>query len=263
MRLEGKRIIVTGGSGGIAGGTIRAYVREGAKVASVDVRDEEGERIVEEANEQAQGPGHATYHHCDMSKGDEIFRVFDEVAEDLGGLDVLAHLAARDDLRDQPEELTEKTLNEFWAININGTIISNQAAFKHFKEQKHGVIINYASDVGLAGSPIQGAYSASKGAVLAWTRAIANSNWARQYNVRANCVNPQIMSRLYQGYVDSLDPEAKAKFIEGRKVAYPIDGWPGDSDRDSAPVMVFLASEDSRFIHGQTICVNGGAMVVR
>ncbi len=263
MKLEGMKIIVTGGAGGIGGGTVRCYVKEGAKVAIVDTDDERGKALEKEANELAIGSGSAKYYHVDISKGDEIFAKFAEIVEDLGGLDVLAHLAARDDLKKQPEEWTEQEMNEYWATNINGTIITNQAAYKVFEQQDHGVIINYSSDTALNGSAIQGIYAASKGAVLSWTRTIARGSWARKHNVRANAVCPQIMTPLYQHHIDSLDEKAKAAFIESRKQSYPLYGWPGDPDKDAGPVMVFLASEDSRFVSGQIISINGASQVTR
>lgn len=262
MRLEGKKIIVTGGAGGIGGGTVRCYVKEGAKVAVVDWADERGEEIVAGANKLAQGSGKATYYHCDVSREEEVVPVFEQIIKDLGGLDVLAHLAAKDDTHKQPEDWTVEEMNTYWAVNLNGTILTNQAAYKQFAKQDYGIIINYASDTGLEGSPIQGVYATSKGGVLAWTRTIALA-WARAHNVRCNAINPQIMTPLYQGYIDSLEGEAKEKFIESRKAAYPLYGWPGDPDKDSGPLMVFLASEDSRFISGQTIAVNGGSRIVR
>lgn len=262
MRLEGTKIIVTGGAGGIGGGTVRSYVKEGALVAVVDIADERGEAVVAGANELSQGPGHATYYHCDVSRGDEVFPVFEKIVEDFGGLDVLAHLAARDDLHKRPEDWTEEEMNGYWAVNLNGTILTNQAAYRQFEKNDKGVIINYASDTGLCGSPVQGVYATSKGGVLAWTRSIADS-WARAHNVRCNSVCPQIMTPLYQGYIDSLEGEAKEKFIASRKQSYPLYGWPGDPDIDAGPVMVFLASEDSRFISGQIISINGGSQITR
>lgn len=263
MRLEGQKIIVTGGTGGIGSATVRAYVKEGAKVAIVDVNDEHGAEFESEANVLANGSGMAKYYHVDLSSVDEIFTQFQKITEDLGGLDVLAHVAARDDLKKQPEEWTESEMNAYWAININGTIATNQAAFRVFKGQNHGVIINYSSDTALSGSEIQGIYAASKGAVLSWTRTIARSDWARKHSVRANAVCPQMMTPLYQHHIDQMDEAQKAAFIESRKAAYPLYGWPGDPDRDCAPVMVFLASEDSRFVSGQIIAVNGAAQVTR
>lgn len=262
MRLENKKIIVTGGAGGIGSATVRAYVKEGAKVGVIDWRDEEGEEVCKHANELAQGPGHATYYHCDVSKRQEVFSTFEKIIADIGGLDVLAHLAAKDDAHKLPEQWTEEEMNEYWAVNLNGTIFTNQAAYKQFCENDQGVIINYASDTGLSGSSVQGIYATSKGGVLTWTRTIADA-WARAHNVRSNSVCPQIMTRLYEGYMKSLDEEGLAKFKASRKQAYPLYGWPGDADRDAAPVMVFLASEDSRWINGQIIGLNGGAQITR
>lgn len=262
MRLENYKIIVTGGAGGIGGGTVRSYVKEGAAVAVIDIRDEEGEAVVKEANELAQGPGYAKYYHCDVGNPDEVFPVFEQIIEELGGLDCLAHLAAYDSDRAKPEDYTPEMLKIFWATNIDGTIFTNQAAYKHFQKTNKGSIINYASDVGLNGSAWQAAYATSKGANLAWTRTIADV-WAREHNVRANAICPHVMTRLYKAYIDDLPDAEREVFKEQMKGFYPMTGWPGDADRDAGPLMVFLASDESMYINKQTICLSGGAGLTR
>ncbi|MFV8816967.1 SDR family NAD(P)-dependent oxidoreductase [Haliea sp. E17] len=98
--------------------------------------------------------------------------------------------------------------------------------------------------------------------VLSWTRTIAYE-WASKYNIRCNCVNPTIKTPMYQQYLDSLDAEALAQHLASEKRQVPLGGSMGDVDRDMAPVMVFLASDASRFINGQIICVNGGRNMLR
>ena len=259
MKLKGKRIIVTGGSQGIAASTVRAYVREGAIVAAVDILDEAGEKTVKEAN--AQGSGKAVYYHCDISNSDEVFNVFEKAEKEMGGLDVLAQVAGIESHK-PAEDFTTDEIDKMWAVNISGTISTNQAACKLMQKQKKGAIINFASDVGLMGMPFGAIYAASKGAVLSWTRTIAYE-WAMQYNIRCNCVNPTIKTPMFEQYLARLSPEDLEAFLATEKQRVPLSGEMGDADRDMAPVMVFLASDDSGYINGQVICVNGGRVMVR
>ncbi len=260
MQLEGKRIIVTGGASGIGAGTVRAYVREGAVVSVLDINDELGRKVVEEAN--AQGFGKATYYHCNIAKPEEVFAVFEQAGKDMGGLDVLAHVAGVESLK-KAEDYKPEDMDFVWGININGMIYTNQAACKIMKEQDgEGAIINFASDVALAGQPNGALYAASKGAVLSWTKTIAYE-WAIQYNIRCNCVNPTMKTPMYQEYLDNLEEEERAKFLAAERLKVPMRGEMGDVDRDMAPVMVFLASDASGYINGQIIPVNGGRNMLR
>ena len=259
MQLKDKRIIVTGGARGIGAGTVQAYVREGAAVAVLDVADELGQQTVQEAN--AQGEGQATYYHCDISKPEEVFDVFEKAGKEMNGLDVLAHVAAVE--RSKPAEgFTTDEMDFIWGININGTILTNQAACKLMQSQGKGAIINFASDVAMTGMPYSALYAASKGAVISWTRTIAYE-WAMKYNIRSNCVNPTIKTAMYEEWKASASPEELKAHLESNKRRYPLTGSLGEVDRDVAPVMVFLATDGSGYINGQVIAVNGGMNMVR
>lgn len=130
------------------------------------------------------------------------------------------------------------------------------------QKQSGGAIINFASDVALAGMPNSALYATSKGAVLSWTRTIAYE-WASKYNIRSNYVNPTIKTPMYEQSLASLKPEELAQHLTSEKQRVPLGGAMGEVDRDMAPVMVFLASDASRFINGQIICVNGGRNMLR
>lgn len=260
MQLTGKRIVVTGGASGIGASTVRAYVREGAKVASLDISDEAGRRVVAEANAQAQGEGQATFHRCNIAEPDDVFATFDQACRQLGGLDVLAHVAGIDRAR-PAEDWTLADMNLMWSVNLNGTILCNQAACRQFRKEGRGAIVNFASDVALAGMPNGAIYAASKGAVLSWTRTIA-MEWASKYNIRCNSVNPTMKTPMFEEYKKSLSPDALKAFLASEKARVPLGGEMGDADRDMAPVMVFLASDASHFINGQIIPVNGGRVML-
>jgi len=260
MQLKDKRIIVTGGANGIAAGTVRGYVKEGATVAVLDIQDEQGKKVVEEAN--LLGEGKATYYHCNIANQEEVNAVFKQAAVDMGGLDVLAHIAAID-RHNAAEDFTQEDMQFFWDINLNGTIFTNQAACKIMREQKgEFAIINFASDVALSGMPNSALYAATKGAVLSWTRTIAYE-WAMKYNIRCNSVNPTMKTPMYEQYVADLEPAARDTFLKAERMKVPMKGEMGDVDRDMAPVMVFLASDASSFINGQIIAVNGGRNMLR
>lgn len=260
MQLEGKRIIVTGGGSGIAAGTVKGYVKEGANVVFCDVNDEGGAKVEAEAN--ALNVGKATYIHCDISKQENVKEFFAKAMEILGGLDVLANIAGVERNK-AATDFVDEDLAFVMGVNLNGTIWTNQEAYKIFRDNKvEGSIINFASDVALAGMPNGAIYSASKGAVTSWTRSIA-MEWGMASNVRCNIVNPSIKTPMYEYWLKTADPKIVEMHLAGEKTKVPIDGMMGDVDRDMVPVMIFLASDASRFMTGQIFCVNGGRCFVR
>lgn len=263
MQLENKRIIVTGGTRGIGAGTVRAYVREGAKVVFCGTNDERGKATEAEANGQdGVTIGHATYIRCDIRSKESVDDFFAKAVEILGGLDVLAHVAGVEH-NNTAENYTKEEMDFLFSVNVYGLVYANQAAYKVFKDTGvEGAIINYASDTGMAGMRNGAIYAASKGAVLAWTRTIA-MEWGIESNVRCNCACPAIKTPMYEAWLASADPMVVEAHKAALREQFPIDGSLGDVDRDMAPVMVFLASDASRYINGQTISVNGGSVMVR
>lgn len=260
MQLENKKIIVTGGTKGIGAATVKLYVKEGAQVVFCGTNDERGKATEEAVN--AIGPGHATYFRCNIADKAAVDEFFAKAMEVLGGLDCLANVAGVE-ANNAATDYTYENTKFLMDVNVYGTIFTNQAAYKIFKETGvEGSIINYASDVALSGMPNGAMYAASKGAVLSWSRSIA-MEWGIESNVRTNCVNPTIKTAMYEEWLRTVDPAVKAMHLEGLKRRYPIDGMMGDAERDCAPIMVFLASEGSRYINGQLFCVNGGSTMTR
>ena len=252
MLLRDKRIVVTGGASGIAAATVRAYAREGATVWSLDVTDEKGRRVAAEA-----GP-RVTYRHCDIARRDETVAVIDEAAAAMGGLDVLANVAAVE--RGTPAEaIPDAEWDLVFAVNVKGTLHTNQAAFPHLQAQG-GVIINFGSGAGIRGQRGSAHYSASKAAVMAWTRTVAQE-WAT-YGIRVNSVVPAIWTPMYDEYRARMSDQERTIHDMAMQHVIPLGGKLGDPDRDAAPVMVFLASDASRFITGQAIPVDGGMVML-
>ena len=254
MQLRDKRIIVTGGASGIAAAAVKAYVREGARVISLDVNDDLGTAVINEASE---GATHApAYLHCDVADHEEVSSVFAHAIESMGGLDVLAHVAGIE--RCTPAEAIDA--DEYQAVfttNVWGTMSTNQAALQGMRDGG-GSMINFSSGAGIQGLAGRGTYAATKGAVLAWTRTIARE-WAR-LGIRVNAVAPAILTPMAEAATARLSEQEQAMEKKMLTMAIPLGGKLGNADRDMAPVMVFLASDASRFITGQTLCVDGGAV---
>jgi 2-hydroxycyclohexanecarboxyl-CoA dehydrogenase len=254
--LEGKRIIVTGGASGMGAATVRAFARAGADVASLDIADEAGTAVADAAT--VTGPGKVHYHHCDVSDRGEVVTAFADAVAGMGGLDALVHAAGLE--RNAPaEEITDDDWHLMLDVNAGGTFVTNQAAFPHLREHG-GRIVNFGSGAGVRGMPGGAHYSASKGAVLAWSRTIA-VEWAK-YGITVNAMVPAIWTPMYQAHRDRLDPQELAAHDARMAVSVPLGGKLGDPDEDFAPVLVFLVSDAARFITGQTVCVDGGHTIL-
>jgi 3-oxoacyl-[acyl-carrier protein] reductase len=258
MELQAKRIIVTGAARGMGAATVRAYVQAGAHVVAMDVSDEAGTSVAANANEA--GPGTAAYLHVDVADRHSVEAAFAEAAERLGGLDVLAHPAAIQRSSDAGDVSVEDW-DLMFAVNVRGTMLTNQFAHQHMKASGGGSIINFGSISGQRPEPMAAAYSAAKGAVHSWTRTAAGT-WGSD-NIRVNAILPAMVTPMYN--------EARARPIDEQKIAsYQVNqvgiamgGEYGDPDKDLGPVMVFFASDASWFITGQLIPVDGGQTNVR
>ena len=252
MLLPDRKIIVTGGASGIGAATVRAYAREGARVAALDVQDAPGRRVATEAGDAV------TYHHCDVSSREAVHEVFARVVAGLGGLDVLAHVAGLE--RGTPaEDIPDEEWDLVFDVNVKGTLYTNQVAFRHM-QARGGHIINFGSGAGIRGQRGSAHYSAAKAAVMGWTRTVAQE-WAR-YNITVNSVVPAIWTPMYDAHRARMSPGELNIHDLAMQHVIPLGGRLGDPDRDIAPVMVFLAGDGARFITGQAIAVDGGMIML-
>lgn len=253
--LEGKRAIVTGGASGMGAAVVRAYVAEGALVVSMDVDDDAGNAVVNGTN-----AGNAcSYLHCDVSRRVGVESAFAEAVERLGGLDVLVNAAGIEEAA-PAEEITDEAWDRVFDVNLKGTLHTNQTAFKYLKD-KGGRILNFGSGAGIHAYPGGAHYSASKGAVMSWTRTVAQE-WGR-YNIAVNAMAPVIETPMAKKYFARMSEEEFETFKAGMSQRIPLGGWFGDPDEDFAPVMVFLASDAARFLTGQTYAVDGGSVMMK
>jgi NAD(P)-dependent dehydrogenase (short-subunit alcohol dehydrogenase family) len=252
MELEGKRIIVCGAGRGMGESTLAAYVAEGADVVAMDVRPVDPDAF--------SGPGKISFVECDVTEREMVDAAFAEATTQLGGLDVLV-VTAGIDVSAPAAEIDEELLQRTLTVNLRGTILANQAAYRVMQPQGGGAIINFGSDSGLVPTRRGAIYSTSKAAVHNWTRAIA-MEWG-EFGIRANAVLPAMITPLAEEHVAQLSEEDRALYEESVRQRIPLGGKGGDAARDLSPVMVFLAGDGSRFITGQMIGVNGGYGMVR
>jgi NAD(P)-dependent dehydrogenase (short-subunit alcohol dehydrogenase family) len=249
--LAGRRIIVTGGASGMGAGLVRALPRLDAAVVSLDVTADAGESVARESG--------ARFLACDVADPVVVEQAFATAVEHLGGLDVLIH-AAGIAPGAPAEEIDVATWQEVMRVNATGTFVTNQAAFPHLKD-RGGRIINFASAAGIQGLRGKAAYSASKGAVVAWTRTLAQE-WAT-YDITVNAIAPAIWTPMYDKTRASMTPEQLAAHDAQMAAAVPLGGRLGDIERDLVPVLAFLAGEGARFMTGQIFPVDGGITMMR
>ncbi|WP_222920249.1 SDR family oxidoreductase [Natrinema sp. SYSU A 869] len=249
MRLENETVVITGAASGIGQATAERCAEEGARVIVTDVDTESGEAVAQAIEEAG---GDAEFHELDVTDSDQFHAVVDAVADEYG-LDVMINNAGTGHPAGSLEELGNDIRDFVTDININGVWNGCHAALPHLKEQGHGAIVNVGSLASILGLPKQAAYSMSKGAVLNMTKAVAAE--AGPYGVRANTVCPGFTetSLLDQYLEDQEDPEtAREQMIE----QYPLKRLA--EPEEIADAILFLASDESSFVNGHGLVVDGG-----
>jgi NAD(P)-dependent dehydrogenase (short-subunit alcohol dehydrogenase family) len=195
---------------------------------------------------------------CDVRDAASVDEMVRGAAETLGGLDVLLHAAGLWQ-PGVPGQITGEEIDFLVDTNLKATIFTNQAAYAVMRKSG-GRIINFGSGEAVMGSPISALYAATKGAVAAWTRSIAKA-WAAE-GVTAVALAPAVQTPGADRLRDFLGPEMSELIDQQIKATIPLGGALGDPVRDLGPVLVFLASEGSRFITGQLIAVDGGLVML-
>lgn len=243
-RFENKVAFVTGAGGYIGGTTARMLAAEGAKVAVCDITDEVCARTVRDIREAG---GTAIAAPADVTDSVGVDAAVRNAVEAFGGLDIMIHVAggsARQDMKplaDQSDEVILRVLG----VNLLGALWTSRAAARILRDQgRGGRIVNISSIVALNGLKGSVDYAASKGGVIAMTRALAKE--MGPFGVTVNSVAPGVVQRPGTGADDS-DYALKTNFL-GRKC----------EATDIAEAILFLCSDAARFVTGQTWVVDGG-----
>lgn len=252
-RLDGKVALVTGAAKGLGEADARLFSAHGATVILTDVDCENGERVAHEIGSAARFVKH------DVCKEDEWETLIKQTVADFGGVHVLVNNAGVV----EPGTIETQTAEEFrfvMAVSADGTFFGCKHAVPAMKESGGGSIINMASIASLQGTPVVAAYSAAKGAVEALTRTVAMHCALNKYNIRCNSVHPSsIMTPMVKDIRDRMvekgmvTPQKLSEATAANKIGEPDD---------IANTVLFLASDESKFINGAQIRVDNGISVL-
>jgi NAD(P)-dependent dehydrogenase (short-subunit alcohol dehydrogenase family) len=248
MRLKDKVVIVTGGSKGIGRAYCLGVAAEGARVVVADVADPKS--AVEEVEARgAQALGVA----CDVAREEDTLRLATETLARFGRIDVLVNNAAlHGTLKRRPfMEIPIDEWDRVMAVNLRGLFLCSRAVFPAMKAQGAGVIVNIASGTFFKGVPHYIHYTTSKGGVVGFTRSLARE--LGDFGIRVNALAPGFT--LSGENEKNMPDEGKAANVRMRMLKR------AEVPEDLVGTLIFLASDDSRFITGQTIVVDGGGSV--
>ncbi len=248
-RLSGKITLITGGGTGIGRAIALAFAREGASVAVAGRRLEKLKEVVGEIAKQGGG---ATAIECDVTCAKDAERAVRAVAERFGRLDVLVNNAGMLSVA-TVDSLSEEEWDRVMTVNVKGPFLMSRAALKEFRKAGGGAIVNIGSVLGLVAMKDRAAYCASKGGVTMLTKAMALDH--AHENVRVNCICPSIVeTELVKGLFDASEQGQVLRKTRSATIPLGRFGKPADV----AELAVFLASEESSWLTGAAIPLDGG-----
>ena len=240
MRFNGKTVLITGSAVGIGRACALQFARAGANVILVDL-DAEGLQKTE--NEVKSITENVLAFCCDVSEHTAVLETVGRAAAHFGKIDILVNNAAiwrQFSLFHETDITVWKKLID---VNLMGTVYFTKAVVDQMIENRYGRIINVASVAGVYGNANMSPYSATKGAVISFTKALAKE--LAQYNITVNSVSPGSVSRSNHPDIDFFEP-SELSFM-GRT----------GTDRENADLICFLASEKAGYISGQNIQIDG------
>jgi NAD(P)-dependent dehydrogenase (short-subunit alcohol dehydrogenase family) len=248
--LTGKSAIVTGGAQGIGAHYARGLAAAGATVSICDTLDPAG--VVDEINRAG---GRAIGRVADITDSEAMTAMARETVEQLGGIDILVNNAAifSSLRRGSFFDIDSDTWDRVLAVNVRGTFEVIKAVTRHMRDRKYGKIVNISSTTVSAGAPLLLHYVTSKGAIIAMTRALARE--LGPDGIRVNCMAPGLT--LSEGVTENeqYSSQVRGNIAAGRAIAR--DQLP----QDLVGTLLYLCSEASDFVSGQTINVDGGAQM--
>ncbi len=242
-RVEGKVALITGGASGLGRADAEILAREGARVVLTDINDDAGESVAESIRTAG---GHATFLHHDVSDEAQWQAVIAAVKDQHGRLNTLVNNAGVA-VVETIEQCSLESFHRQNGIMSDGVFLGCKHALPLMQDSGGGSIINMSSIASHLGFPVYFAYSAAKGAVRAMTKAIAVHCQMNSYNIRVNSIHP--------GAIDTpmIDKTASDLNLKDKTALSPVGlGRP----EDVANVVLFLTSDESRFVNGTEIIID-------
>lgn len=249
MRLQGKTALVTGAASGFGKGIAETFLREGARVAVVDLNAEGAQAVAAELGEGAIAIT------CDVSRADDVARAVQQTRDAFGGVDIAVNNAGWSHPNGPLLDVDEATFRKVLDINVMSIFHMTHACVPHWRQAGGGVMINIGSTAGIRPRPGLTWYNTSKGAVNLMSRSLAVD--LAPDNIRVNCIAPVIgatgMLGQFMGVPDT--PENRAKFVS----TIPLGRM--STPRDIANAALYLASDEADFITGVVLEVDGGRTI--
>ncbi len=250
-RVDQKVAVITGAACGIGRATALLLAREGAKVAVTDINDKAGNSLADEIN--AAG-GLARYWHLDTTDEDNVQKVFAEVVGEFGSIDILINNAGIAGVDKPTHEISKQEWETLMSINVTGVFLCTKHVIPYMQKVSAGSIINMSSIYGLVGAADLPPYHASKGAVR-----LMSKNDALMYakdNIRVNSIHPGFIRTPLVEALAEESPGGAAAFMSQLDSLHPI-GHTGEPD-DVAYGVLYLASDESKFVTGAELVIDGG-----
>ncbi|NIK78752.1 NAD(P)-dependent dehydrogenase (short-subunit alcohol dehydrogenase family) [Paenibacillus castaneae] len=251
MRLENKVILITGSGSGIGRSTALLFGREGATVIVNDLNEANG---IETLNDIQAAGGKGHFVRADVTDPESVMQMVDQIIEKYGHIDVLfnnAGISGVGALHEVEPDAWDRVIR----VNIRGVYLTSKYVLPHMMKRRSGNIINMSSCVAEIGLARRASYSATKGAVLALTKSMQVDYAA--YNIRVNALLPgTILTPFVENYLKTSydDPETAIASIKKRQLGEEL-GLP----EDVAQAALFLASDESKFMMGSPLYIDGGA----
>jgi NAD(P)-dependent dehydrogenase (short-subunit alcohol dehydrogenase family) len=244
MRLKGQVALITGAGRNIGKAMAKLFASEGAKIVVAEMHQGRGQSAVDEIN---QSGGEATLVLGDVSKSVDVKKMVQQSVDKFGGIDILVNNAALTDHANIFDS-TEEEFDKIIAVSLKGPyLVTKYVAEQMRKQGRGGKIVNFGSTSGLVGRFDGIAYAAAKAGVINMTRAMAVQ--LAEYGIRVNCIVPN-RSGSPVGYDDD---------VTGSRTFQNLAGRLGTAE-DQAKAALFLVSDDSSFIYGHPLIVDGGVM---